>query len=132
MCLSGKQANYIYKKVEECKIINTYTIKHEIDQEIDREDDNPYKRVILNKVYKEEDKIPQMENWSIFSDNIKYVQYDEKTPHKLDPHTSDYCQHKELYCKLKGEENDTLDVDFGINPKTLKANFLDMYEGIYS
>ena len=57
-------------------------MKNEIEHDINREDDNPYKRVILNKVYKEEDKIPQMENFSIFSDNIRYVQHDQRTPHK--------------------------------------------------
>ena len=36
MCLSDKQANYIYKKVEEGNVINTKTMKHEIEQEIDR------------------------------------------------------------------------------------------------
>ena len=41
MCLSEKQANYVYKNVEEGKVINTKTMKHEIEQEIDREDDNP-------------------------------------------------------------------------------------------
>ena len=46
MCLTEKQANYVYKKVEERNIINTKTMKHEIEQEIDREDDNPYKRMI--------------------------------------------------------------------------------------
>ena len=50
--LSEKQANYIYQKLEEGKIINTNTMKHELDQEIDRGDDISYKRVILNKVYK--------------------------------------------------------------------------------
>ena len=46
ICLSEKQANYVYKKVEEGKAINTYTMKNEIEQDIDRENDNPYKRVI--------------------------------------------------------------------------------------
>ena len=131
MCLSEKQANYVHKKVEGGKVINTNTMKHEIEQEIDREDDNPYKRVILNKVYKEEDKTPQMENWSIFSDSIRYVQHDEKTPHKLDFNTLDYRQHKELYFKLK-EESKMQDVDFGINPETLKSSYLDMYEGVHA
>ena len=58
MCLSEKQANYVYKNVEEGKVINIKTMKHDIEQEIDREDDNPYKRVILNKMYEEEDKTP--------------------------------------------------------------------------
>ena len=90
MYLSEKQANYIYKKVEEGKVININTMKNEIEQKIDREDDNPYKRVILNKVYKEEDKTTQMENWSIPSDNARYVQHDEKTTHRLDLKTLDY------------------------------------------
>ena len=132
MCLSEKEANYIYKKVEEGKVMNTNTMKNEIGQDIDREDDNPYRRVILNKVYKEEDKTPQMENWSIFSDNIRHVQHDEKTPHKLDLNTLDYQLHKELYCKLKGEESETLDIYFGINPETLKTNYLDLYEDIHA
>ena len=42
MCLSEKQANYIYKKIEG-KVINTDTMKNDIEQEIDGEDDNPYK-----------------------------------------------------------------------------------------
>ena len=71
MCLSEKQANYVYKKEEEGKVITINTMKNEIEQDLDREDDNPYKRVILNKVYK--DKTPQMKNWSIFSDNVRYV-----------------------------------------------------------
>ena len=60
------------------------------------------------------------------------MQHDEKTPHKLHLNTLDYQQHKEPYCKLKGEENETLDIDFGINPETLKSNYLDMYEGIHT
>ena len=65
-------------------------MKHELKQDLDREDDNPYKSVILNRVYKSEDKTPQMENWSIFSDNVRYVQHDEKTSHRLDLNTLDY------------------------------------------
>ena len=87
ICLSEKQAHYIYKKREESKVINTNTMKDEIEQDIHRKDDNLYKRVILNKVYK--DKTPQMENWSLFSD-VRYVQHDEKIPHKLDLNTLDY------------------------------------------
>ena len=73
MCLSEKKANYVYKKVEEDKVINVNTMKHELEQDLDREDDNPYERVILNTVYKDKDKPPQMKNWSIFSENIRYV-----------------------------------------------------------
>ena len=43
MCLTEKQANHVYKKVEEGGIINVNTLKKELDQDLDREDDNPYK-----------------------------------------------------------------------------------------
>ena len=103
--MSEKQANYVYKKVEEGEVINVNTMKHEIEQNLDKEDDNPYKNVILNKVYRDKDKTLQMEKWSIFTDKIKYIHYDEKTPHRLDlNNTIDYWLHRELYCKLKGEE----------------------------
>ena len=132
MCLSEKQANYVYKKVEEGKIINANTMKHESEQDLDKEDDNPYKKVILNKVYRDEDNTPQMGDWSIFTDIIKYVHHDEKTPHRLDLKTLNCQLHKELYCKLKGEDGDSLNIDFGVNPETLKTNYLDLYKDVYA
>ena len=76
----------------------------------------------------------QMENWSILSNNVRYVQHDErsKTPHNLDINTLDYHQYKRLCNSLKGEESHMLDVDFGINPETMKSNYLDMYEGVHA
>ena len=131
MCLSAKQANYVYKKVEEGEVINVNTMKNELEQDVNRKDNNPCKRVILNKVYKDEDKTLQMENWSIFTDEIKYKQHDEKTTHEYDLNTLDYQLHKELYCKLK-REGHTLDIDFGVNNETLKTNYLDPYEDVHT
>ena len=96
------------------------------------QDDNPYKKVVLNKVFRQEDKSPEMRNWSIFSDNVRYIQHEQKTPHKLNTDTLDYRQHKELYFKLKGEERERLGVDFGIYPDILKSKYLDVYEGVYT
>ena len=59
MCLTQQQANHVYKKVEEGEIVNVNTLQQELEQGIDREDNNPYKRVILNKVYKQGNQIPQ-------------------------------------------------------------------------
>ena len=128
------------KNVEQGSSINTETMQQEIEQEklaeteTDKDHDNPYKKVTLNKVYQDEDKMIQMENWSILSDNVRYVQHDErsKTPHKLGINTLDSHQHKELYYKLKGEKSHTLDVDFGTNPETMRSNYLDMYEGAHA
>ena len=77
-----KQASYVYKKLEQESIINTETMKQRIEQkkltDTDRENDNPYKRVILKRVYQNEHKTTQMENWTILSNNVRYVQHDEK------------------------------------------------------
>ena len=96
------------------------------------QDDNPYKKVVLKKVFREEDKFPEMRNWSIFSDNVRYIQHEQMTPHELNIDTLDYRHHKELYFKLKGEERETLDVDFRTYPDVLKSKFLDMFEGVYA
>ena len=69
--MSEKQVNFVYKKVEEGKINNVNTRKQELIQELDRDKDNPYKRIVLNKVYRDEDKTLQVEEWSIFTDQIK-------------------------------------------------------------
>ena len=89
MCLSEKQADYVYKKVEG-KIINVNMLKQELAQDMDREDDNPYKKVVLNKVYRDKDKTPQVENWSIFTDQVKYMHHDERASHRLDLFPLDY------------------------------------------
>ena len=95
ICLTENQASYVYKKAGEGSSINTETIKQEIEQEklieTDRENGNTYKKVMLNKVYWDEDKMMQMENWSILGNTVRYAQYDEKskTPNKLDINTVD-------------------------------------------
>ena len=96
------------------------------------QDDSPCKKVVLNKVFREEDKSPEMRNWSIFSNNVRYVQHEQKIPPKLDIDTLDYRCHKELYFKLKEEERETLDIDFEMYPDILKSKYLDVYEGVYA
>ena len=95
-------------------------------------DDSPYKKLILNKVFREEHKSPEIGNWSIFSDNVRYVQHEQMTPQTFNIDTLDYRHHKELYLKLKEEERKTLDIDFGIYPDVLKSKYLDVYEGVYA
>ena len=62
------------------------------------------RKLVLNKLFREGDKSPDMRNRSIFSDNIRYVQHEQMTPQNLNIDTLDYRHHKELYLKLKEEE----------------------------
>ena len=73
LCLTERQADYVYKAMEKGSIINTKTMTSEMTQ---NQDDNPYKRVVLNNIYKIPEKCPEMKNWSIFSDNVRYIQHD--------------------------------------------------------
>ena len=57
-------------------MISAKTMTSEMTQ---NQDDNPYKRVVLNNIYKIPEKCPEMKNWSIFSDNVRYVQHDQMT-----------------------------------------------------
>ena len=129
ICLTERQAGHVYKAMEKGSIINTKTMTSEMTQNLDG---NPYKRVVLNNVYKVPEKSPEMKNWSIFSDNIRYVQHDKMTTENLDFDTLDYRNHKDLYFQLKDEERETLDIDFGLYPDVTKARYLDIYKDIYA
>ena len=59
MCLTERQADHVYKVIEKGNMINTKTMAYETAQ---IQDDNLYKKVVLNKVFKEEDKSPEMRN----------------------------------------------------------------------
>ena len=101
MCLTERQTDHVYKAVEKGNMINTKTVTCETTQ---GQDENPYQRVVLNNVYKEPDKSPEMKSWSIFSDNVRYVQYDKMTSQNLDIDALDYRDHEDLYFQLKDKK----------------------------
>ena len=129
LCLTEREADHVSKAVERGNMINTKTMTSEMTQ---NQDDNPYKRVVLNNIYKTPEKCPEMKNWSIFSDNIRYIQHDKMTAQNLDFDTLDYRNHQDLYFQLKDKERETLDIDFGLYPDVTKARYLDVYEDIYA
>ena len=129
ICLTERQEDHVYKVIEKGDMINTMTMTCETAQ---IQDDNPYRKVVLNKVFKEEDKSPEMRNWSIFSDNVRYIQHDRATPQNLNVDTLDYRDHKKLYLKLREKKGETLDIDFGLYPDVIRSRYLDVYEGVYA
>ena len=129
ICLTERQADHVSKATEKGNIISTKTMTTEMSQ---NQDDNPHKRVVLNNIYKIPEKCLEMKNWSIFSDNIRYIQHDKMTTCNLNFDTLDYRNHKDLYLQLKEEKRETLDVDFGLFPDITKARYLDVYEDIYA
>ena len=129
LCLTKRQADHVYKAVEKGNMISAKTMTSEMTQ---NQDDNPYKRVVLNNIYKIPEKCLEMKNWSIFSDNVRYVQHDQMTTQNLNFDTLDYRNHKDLYLQLKEEQREALDIDFGLYPDMTKARYIDVYEDIYA
>ena len=81
--LTREQANYVYKKVETGEIINTDSIHQEMEQEeqLNKMNDtngetNPYQELIVNNAEKIEPLMMQMEQWSILSNVLNYIQHD--------------------------------------------------------
>ena len=81
--LTEDQTRYVYKKTESSGIINTDTLHQEIEQErqLNTIDDtsgetNPYKELIVSNAEKIEPLLTQMEQWSILSIILNYIQYD--------------------------------------------------------
>ena len=52
MCLTERQTDHVYKAIEEGNMINTKTMTCETAR---IQDDNPYKKVVLNNIFKEQD-----------------------------------------------------------------------------
>ena len=90
--MTEEQAKHVYKKIKSGGIINTDTLHQEIEQERQlyrtdntSRDTNPYKELIVNDAEKIEPLLTQMEQWSILSNTLNYIQYDRypKNYHSL-------------------------------------------------
>ena len=113
-------------------------MQQEIEQkrELSRIDDtsgdiNPYKELIVNNTEKIEPVLTQMEQWSILSNTLNYIQYDRqpKSCHSFSISRVNKC--RKTPC-TKEEERDMLELNFGCMPDILKEEYLDVYKGIQS
>ena len=133
--LTRDQARYIYKKVETGGMINTDMVQQEIEQEkqLSRMDDdsgevNPYRELVVNNAEKVEMPKTQMEQWSILSNLLNYVQYSKfnSMNHSLS------VKPVNRYKTKPNEEREFREVDFGTVLQSLQDEYLDVYEGIQS
>ena len=83
-CLTKDQATQVYEEIEKNEPINIQIVsqgtenKKKVRQEQIKEEDvdmieNPYQKALTNINIKDENKVYQMINWSIFSDKLRYV-----------------------------------------------------------
>ena len=74
-----------------------------------------------------------MKEWSILGDHVKYITSDgSETFHYLNIDQINYKQEIDLYRELQKKELLNADVNFGSSPNSLKAEYLDVYEGVYA
>ena len=101
--LMEDQVRHVYRKVESGNIINIITLKQDIehDWELNRLDDtsrdtNPDIELIVNNAEKIEIVLSQMEQWSILSNVVNYIQYDKhpKNFHNLNIRAMNKEKHK--------------------------------------
>ena len=135
--LTREQDNYIYKKVETGEMINVNTIQWEMEQkeQLSKIDDkngeiNPYKELIVDNVEKIEPLMTQMEQWSILSNVLHYIQYDGH--HTMNHNLSIRAMNKYKNIPETKEEKEFTKLDFASMPQKLCEEYLDIYEGIQS
>ena len=102
------------------------------DKSVDTELDNTYQKGIITENDKKKSPT-QMKEWSILSDHVKYVTSDgSENFHKLNIDQMNYRHERDLYKELEEKELVHADVNFGRSPEKLKAEYLDVYEGVYA
>ena len=108
--LTTKQANYVYRNVELGNVINKSRMRQEVDQDIELDkmdntsgDENPYRELVVNNTGKIETTLSQMEQWSILSNVINYLQYD-KNPKNF--HTMSIKSVNKIKDKIKNKKDE--------------------------
>ena len=80
--MTNDQARHIYKKVKLGSIVNIDTIKQVTEEDklskdnVNNDETNPYHKIIVNNIAKENIITSQMEQWSILSNVGNYIQHD--------------------------------------------------------
>ena len=118
-------------------VINVETIQQEIDQDrgLERLNDvndniNPYRELIVNNMEKIETVILQVEQWSILSNVVNYIQYDRypKNFHNLNIRAVNKEKNKRK--SFTEKDRQMLELNFGDMPEKLREEYLDIYEEI--
>ena len=116
-------------------MIKTDMIQQEIEQQkqLGRIDDtsretNPYKELNANNAEKIEPLMPKMEQWSILSNILNYVQHSRFNSIN---HTLDVKDVNKYKCKPNIDREFKV-LDFSTTPQKLQEEYTDIYEGIHS
>ena len=115
-------------------------MRQEIDQDIELDkmddtngDENPYRKLIMNNTGKIKTTLSQMEQWSILSNVINYVQYDNnpKNIHSMSVRSINKMKNK-IKSRKDEKERPISEIDFRDTSDRLKEEYLYRYEGVKS
>ena len=121
-------------------LINKSTIKEKLDADIELDrmednsgDENQYKGIIVNNSGKIESALTQMEQWSILSNVINYVQYG-KNPKHFHSMTIRPAKFNKVVKETKGRNinESLLEINLVDSLERSKEEYLDRYEGVKS
>ena len=137
--LTTKQADFVNKELNAGQ--GTISIKKIVtpNKSVNTELDNSCQKALItgteNKTENNNKKKSpiQMKEWSILSDHVKYVMSDgSEIFHNSNINQMNYRQEIGLYKELKEDELVSAYVNFGGSPEKLKAEYLDVYGGVYA
>ena len=94
------------------------------------EETNPYQKLIVNNAERVEPLMMQVEQWSILSNVLNYIQHDRH-------HTMNHTLNIQAVNKYRNnpetkEEKELVELDFSSTTPKLHEEYLDVYEGIQS
>ena len=90
---------------------------------------NPYQELAVNNTEKIEPVMTQMEQWSILSNILNYVQHSRFHSMK---HTLDIKAVNKYKHRSNTENKEFKELDFDITPQKLQEEYMDVYERIQS
>ena len=116
MCLTKDQATQIYEEIEKNGLNNIQIANQDIKNESKvrnkqgKEEDTdinvyPYQKLISNVNPRDENRIEQMINWSIFSDKIRYVDSHMNVTPRLTIRPLEEKKHRKLFSTLEIKED---------------------------
>ena len=101
-----------------------------VTDEASSDTENTYQKGVLTDNDKKRNP-KQMEEWSILSDQVKYIQHDEcDTLDNLNIDPLNCHLYEDLYKELKEKEMLKTSVDFSGFSEKLKSDYLDVYDGV--
>ena len=137
-CLTVEQTEQIYENIEMAEMVKVRKLNKQSVPIIQKGDSsvgdiNPYEKALLSERNLNRQRNSQIEQWSILSDNIKYIKSEDMDSKSgVDIKSIDYQKHKRIFRKMNKEQGEKIDMDYGESPQNMKDRYMDMFDGVYA